>query len=67
MVVGWYQTGDGDIHAHIFESKTEVYGIFLGVPAVVSNNAIWFRVLVGPRIYLFLRKQLEIAVTPDTT
>lgn len=58
-IVGWYKTRK-DIFAHIFPSGTEIYGIFLGQP-ISSNSVLWYEVLVGEKIYLFMMTQLSPA------
>ena len=56
IVFGWYRI-ENALRAHIFEEGA-VHGIFLG-KSTVSNNTIWYDVLVGTRIFLFTIHQLE--------
>ena len=56
IVFGWYRL-ENALRAHIFDAG-EVHGIFLG-KSTVSNNTIWYDVLVGSKIFLFTIHQLE--------
>ncbi len=56
IVFGWYRI-ENALRAHIFE-ESAVHGIFLG-KSTVSNNTIWYDVLVGSKIFLFTIHQLE--------